>query len=132
MENKIYFAHPINFYNTDLEKKLIKEINLFFPQYILENPNQPHHQENYRIWKEETGRGMEYYFKKVLPKMEAGIGLPFEDGMYGAGVFGELEFLFNKGKSIWEINCEGKIRKIKNPDILKVLSIEETRKRVYG
>lgn len=77
--DSIYFAHPIIFYNTDLEKNLTEKIKLFFPQYHLENPNQKHHLENYKFWKEKTGSGMRYYFEEVLPRMKAGIGLPFED-----------------------------------------------------
>ncbi len=130
--NSIYFAHPINIYNTDLEKKLIKKINLFFPQYNLENPNQKHHQENYKFWKQKTGRGMDYYFGIILPRMEAGIGLSFEDGMWGFGVFGELEFLHDFGRPIWEIDFDGRIKPITNLNNLKVLSHEETRKRVYN
>lgn len=129
--DSIYFAHPINFYNTDLEKKLVEKISKCFFQYNLENPNQKHHQDNYKFWKEKTGNGMKYYFEVVLPKMKAGIGLLFEDGMCGAGVFGELEFIFNKVNPIWEINSEGEIKRITNLNNLKVLSIEETRKRVY-
>jgi hypothetical protein len=130
-ENSIYFAHPINFYNTDKERILMELIDLFFWKYNLENPNQKHHQENYKFWKEKTGSGMKYYFDVVLPKMRAGIGVPFEDGMYGIGVFGELEFIFKKGNPIWEITLEGRISEIKNPSNLKVLSLEETRKRIY-
>jgi hypothetical protein len=129
--NSIYFAHPINFYNTALEKNLIERINLFFPQYNLENPNQKHHQESYKIWKERTGSGMNYYFDIILPRMEAGIGLPFEDGKLGFGVWGELDFLSRLGKPIWEINFDGEIKLIKNLNDLKVLSLDETRGRVY-
>lgn len=131
-DNSIYFAHPVNFYNTHLEKCLIERINLCFPQYNLENPNQKHHQENYKFWKEKTESGMKYYLDIVLPKMKAGIGLPFEDNMYGAGVFGELEFISNRGNPILEINHEGLIKRIKRLDPTRKLSVEETRKRVYG
>ncbi|MCL5018756.1 MAG: hypothetical protein M1416_03265 [Candidatus Pacearchaeota archaeon] len=129
--NSIYFAHPINTYNTDLEKVLVEIIKLGFPRYTLENPNQQYHQENYKFWKENFGNGMKYYFEEILPKMSAGIGLPFEDGMYGAGIFGELKMLSEMGKPIWRISWNGGIREIEklNPEL--ALSVGDTKKRVY-
>ncbi len=129
-ENKIYFGHPIDIYNTEKEKDLIEDIKKGFPEYVVENPNQPHHAEGYKIWKEKTGYGMDYFFKEVLPKMEAGIFLPFEDGKWGAGVYGEAEFLYERGKPIYEIDLEGRIKEM-DLDMSRVLSIEETRARVY-
>ncbi len=129
--NSLYFSHPINIYDTDLERFLLKNIRDSFPDYNLENPNQKHHQENYKFWKENFGSGMKYYFEEILPRMKAGIGLPFEDGTYGAGVFGELKYLSERGKPIWEINSGGAIKKIENLDESLALSVEETKKRVY-
>lgn len=137
-KKKIYFGHPVNFYegsefNThgNKESELIKIISRRFPEYKIENPNQPPHQRNYVKWKEEKGNGMKYYFEKVLPKMNAGIFLCFEDGMFGKGVFGEAENLWKRKKDIWEINPEGRIRRM-FPKPSLCLSYEETRKRVYG
>lgn len=98
----IYFAHPINYYNTPKEKFLIKKIAEELPEYKIYNPNQKHNQENYQLWKKETGNGMEYYFNVILPQMDAGIFLPFFDGMWGAGVFGEAGFLKKNGKTYLE------------------------------
>ncbi|MBU4069837.1 MAG: hypothetical protein KJ646_02545 [Nanoarchaeota archaeon] len=133
MENKplMYFGHPINFYNTKKEKKLIIAIQEKFPEYYIENPNQLIHKDNYIKWKERTGNGMNYYFKIVLPKMEGGTFLCFEDGMFGAGVFGEAEFLKDSGKLIYEINLEEKIKEM-ILDSSRTLSIKETKKRVYS
>jgi len=128
----IYFGHPVNFYNVPKEKELCEIIKFTFPGHNLENPNQLHHQENYKIWKEELGNGMKYYFDIILPKMNAGIFLPFEDGMLGAGVFGEAEFIYGKGYPIWKIDLNGNVERVKRLDYSKKLSVEETRKRVYG
>jgi hypothetical protein len=127
---RIYFGHPVNFYNIPKELELIKIIEKEFPLFIVENPNQPHHQEGYQRYKRETGKGMDYYFREVLPKMAVGIFLPFEDGKFGAGVFGEAEFLYNREKLIYEINLDGKTNPL-SLDFSKKLSIDETRKRVY-
>ena len=130
--NSLYFAHPIIFFNTELEELLLRKIRDVFLDYNVENPNQKHHQENYHFWKEQFGNGMGYYFEIVLPRMKAGIGLPFEDRMYGAGVFGELKCLHQMGKLIWEISFDGKIKKISSIDELKALSLDETIKRIHG
>ncbi len=126
----IYFGHPVNFYNTDKEEELIAIIEKEMPEYEIENPNQQHHQEWYQRCKTVLGNGMLYYFNEVLPKMETGIFLPFEDGMFGAGVYGEAKFLSNPYRDIYEISLDGAI----NPlvlDEIRCLSIEETKKRVY-
>ena len=127
----IYFGHPVNFYNTDKEEELVAIIEEEMPGYDIENPNQPKHQEGYQSFKREKGNGMKYYFEEVLPDMDAGIFLSFEDKMFGAGVYGEAENIFHQGKPIFEITTKGSI----NPmtlDRSRFLSIEDTRKRVYG
>ena len=127
---KIYFGHPVSVYNTPEEKKLISIIEEIFPHFEVENPNQPHHAQGYQDWKKQKGNGMLYYYEKVLPFMSAGVFLPFEDGMWGAGVFNEAEFLQEQQKSVYEIDYSGEISRI-IVDPSKKLSIEETRARVY-
>lgn len=128
-QEKIYFGHPITIYNTVLEQRLIACIALAFPEHSLENPNQAHHQEGYRRWKEKTGKSMDYFFNEVLPRMSAGVFLPFEDGKWGTGVFREATFLKEQGKSIYEINLEGTITQMRLDDT-RALSIEETCARI--
>lgn len=127
----MYFGHPINFYNTTKEAELIRAIETRFPEYSVENPNQPFHQEMYKKWKAEKGSGMKYYFEELLPRMAAGTFLAFEDKMFGAGVFGEAESIHNQRKPIWEISLDSIITPMVI-DTSRMLSIEETRKRVYG
>jgi hypothetical protein len=125
---KIYFGHPLSVYNTPKEKKLISIIEETFPHSEVENPNQPHHAQGYQDWKKQKGNGMLYYYEKVLPQMSAGVFLPFEDGMWGAGVFNEADFLQKHQKPIYEINFNGEIY-IAILDLSKKLSIDETRVR---
>jgi hypothetical protein len=133
MEKKtMYFGHPVNFYNTPKESELLRIIKEFFPDFEIENPNQPHHSENYQKWKIEKGKGMLYYFEKVLPRMDAGTFLSFEDGMFGAGVFGEAEWLYKKEKPIYEITVGGIITPLSSLDYSRCLSIEETIERIRG
>ena len=126
----MYFGHPINFYNTPKEAELIRAIEIRFPEYSIENPNQPHHLAGYKKWKAETGSGMNYYFKELLPKMAAGTFLAFEDKMFGAGVFGESAFIDTNRGPVWEINLDGIIFPLAI-DTSRMLSVEETVKRVY-
>lgn len=128
---KVYFGHPVNFYNTPKEEELIKIIESHFPQFEVENPNQKYHSKNYVKWKTEKGNGMLYFTEVVLPSMEAGIFLPFEDGMFGAGVYKEAVFLHDNGKLIYEISFDGGITDMLLDEARK-LSIPETRERVYG
>jgi len=125
----VYFGHPVNFYDTPKESELISAILAQFPGSLVENPNQPKHQEGYQKYKRETGNGMSYFFRKVLPLMNRGVFLPFEDGMYSTGVFREAVFLSNLGRLVYEINLDGEI--ILMPiDLSKMLSVEETRERI--
>ena len=128
--NNIYFAHPVNTYNTELETELLDIIAEHFPDYDIENPNQKKHEEGYQAFKRDHGSGMEYYFTQVLPNMDAGIFLPFEDGMFGAGVYKEAQWLQDHGKPLYEINSAGTITDLVLSEERK-LSVQETRSRVY-
>ena len=127
--NKIYFGHPINTYHTVLESKLIKIIHKEFPNIEIENPADEFHQENCEKYKKERGSGMIYFYEEILPKMSAGIFLPFRDGKLGAGVYSEAKFLYNNKTPVYEISFKGKIGQI-NLDSSRALSIDKTRKRI--
>ena len=130
MKKVIYFGHPVNFYNTEIEANLIECIKAKFPEFNIENPNQKIHQQGYQKWKRIKGNGMIYYFKEVLPCMDAGVFLPFEDKMLGADVFKEATFLDQLKKPIYEISLEEIIIPlVLNPK--RVLSVEQTKARVY-
>ncbi len=128
-KSKLYFGHPINVYGTELEKELIETIARSFPGWQIENPNQKHHEESYQRYADSGGRGMDYYFREVLPKCHGGIFLPFRDGKYGAGVFGEAEFLQKQGCRIWQITDTGYISRLELSASL-ALSVYETRSRI--
>jgi hypothetical protein len=72
---------------------------------------------------------MRYYFESVLPSCHGGVFLPFRDGMWGAGVFGEAEVIVGAGHPIWEISYAGAIVPT-GLDPLRMLSVEETRPRI--
>lgn len=126
---KIYFGHPVNVYDTYLEDFLMKKIAETFPEMEIENPNQSHHADGYKRYSAGEGRGMDYYFKEVLPACNAGVFLPFRDGKWGTGVFGEAKHIADRGFPIWQISPEGLITPVVlNP--LMALSVAETKARI--
>lgn len=129
----IYFAHPINTYNTELEKKLIVKIEQMFPSCFIENPNQEKHRKGYQKWKERTGNGMAYYFAEVLPFCNFGIYLPFRDGEWGAGVAGEAKFFVSRRgiPLVLTANANANIQLVFFKNI-RILSVEETRERILS
>lgn len=126
---KMYFGHPINVYDTELETVLLNLISETFPAWQIENPNQKKHSEGYKRYVETTGKGMDYYFCEVLPICHAGIFLPFRDGKYGKGVFGEAKMISDMGCPVWQIDAEGHLSKL-DLNAAQVLSVEETRQRI--
>ena len=131
---RLHFGRPISIYGSELDLKLIGIIEREFRDWEVEDPNQKCHQDGYQEWKRNMGRGMDYFFQGVLPKCDGGIFLPFRDGKWGAGVFGECEFLRKDAKPVWEITHNGVISLVIFWEAVKkrVLSVEETRARVYG
>lgn len=128
-QKKIYFGHPINTYNTELEKQLLKKIREIFSGWKIENPNQKHHRNGYKHWENTTGNGMNYFVKKILPNCHYGVFLAFRDGKLGAEVFKEAKHLSEKGCPIWQIFADGTIIRL-NLMATQSLTIEETRSRI--
>ena len=70
--------------------------------------------------------------RQCLPKCSAGAFVPFADGKWGAGVFGEAKFLKDRGCPIFQFGglrfgaTRISIRTMKK----NLLSIEETRERI--
>ena len=129
MKPIMYFGHPINAYGIPLEAELLAAIAEKFPNWEILNPNQPQHDAGYKKWKDDTGKGMDYYFKVVLPGCDAGIFLPFRDGAWGAGVYGEAKFLADRGCPIYAITHEGVISSVRLEDV-RELTVDETRARI--
>ncbi len=135
---KVYFGHPVNTYNTELEEHLLTVLPRLFPGSVIENPNQPHHQDGYQRYKRERRSGMPYFYEEVLPLCDEGVFLPFGDGAWGAGVYGEAQFLFDRGKKVWVIlnrafwEHGATMLLVQTLDNVTVLTPEETRLRVYG
>ncbi len=112
--------------DEELEEELLAVIADEFPDYRIENPTD--HVENYYDWRDNRDgvTGMDYYFEEVLPGVDAGVFLPFEDDRYGAGTAAEIGFLLYQETDVYEISHEGEIE-----PLLDVLTVEETMERLY-
>ncbi len=144
VEPVLYFAHPVNVFDTPLETEMEDLIHVAFPGSRIENPNQSHHQAGYARWKERVSAsghlGMGYYYEEVLPFCDGCVAMPFLDGKWGRGVAGEAQFFIQKGqpvyiivpqtKEIQEVSAALRLQLMEN-DPCVVLSVEETRARTW-
>lgn len=110
MSNPIYFAHAVNSYGTDIEQAaevLAAHVLCGGDLSMLENPNQPRHQEGYERYaerKEQSGKdhkGMNYFYDEVLPECSGCVAMPFLDGMLGLGVAGEALWFLDHDMPVW-------------------------------
>lgn len=128
----VYFGHPMDTYDTSLEKWLVEWIAAHFQvrKEQIENPNQVAHQLRCGEYKEKMGSGMIYFLELLsLPEFAAGVFLPFPDGKLGAGVWAEAEQLLKFGKQIFEITNGFQIKTLAL-DESRMLTVEETRRRL--
>jgi hypothetical protein len=121
---KLYFAHPINVYDTELERALLECLAQRFPGYEIINPNAPEHAAGYQA------KGMAYFLEDILPKCDECVLLAFRDGMIGKGVYAEAEQLHAICCPVWEILPDGLTFKTWAPNPARRLSVEDTRERI--
>lgn len=120
MKSKIYYAHPISFYNTEKEKLLS---NLLLSHgYEVVNPNTPESEEGYKDF------GMDYFYG-LVKNCNALAFQRFDDGMIGAGVAGEIKIAFEINIPVYDISY-GLMSLTHNIPENSFLSIKDTRKRV--
>lgn len=110
MSEKIYFAHAVNSYGTDIEQAaetLVARVLCDGDRSKVENPNQAHHQEGYNRYaerKEQAGKdhkGMSYFYDEVLPECSGCVAMPFLDGRFGLGVAGEAHWFAERDMPVW-------------------------------
>ncbi|MDX1535387.1 MAG: hypothetical protein R3346_01315 [Candidatus Spechtbacterales bacterium] len=130
-ENRVvYFAHPINTYDTPLEEEMLDLIREKLPDWEIENPNKPEHEEGYQRYKRETGNGMAYFTKEVLPKCSVAVFLAFRDRKIPAGVVKEILFFLERGKMVYQVTPEGHFFSNLSVSQDDILSVSETRARL--
>lgn len=122
-EPVLYFAHPVNVYDTDLERTLLGRIAERFPDCRLLNPNAPEHAAGYKAM------GMAYFLEEILPQCDICVLLAFPDRKIGKGVYSEASQLHDGCCQVWEILPDGSFLAW-TPDPTRQLSVEETRARI--
>jgi len=131
MDEKVYFAHPMNTYDTELEGELLLELDVAFPGVEIENPNQKKHQQGYKEWSESSGNGMRYFFEVVLPECTACVFLTFRDGKWPAGVAKEVDWFLQRELPVFRIDLDGKLTRAEAmPHYKSILTPDETRARI--
>lgn len=108
---KIYFAHAVNSYNTPIETAfeiLIANELTGGDRTLIENPNQPKHQEGYNKYaarskpSDTKHKGMNYFYDEVIPQCTNGcVGVPFLDMRLGLGVAGEMKLNIELKRPTW-------------------------------
>jgi hypothetical protein len=121
----IYFAHPINTYNTSIENRVISLIKKQFPNQQILNPNHPSIEKAYK----QTGMNV---FKNLVNRCDMLICLPFDDGSIGAGKAKEIMWALADKKPCYYIKSVSPFRyeTIKNLSGYNVLSVEKTREKL--
>lgn len=132
---KLYFAHPINTYGTPLECELISLIESIWPDYEIINPGDQIHKDKVsELRAKDPTVNVMPYFEELVRFCSDIIVLPFGDGMWGSGIWREVE-VFREGchgeASAWFIDPKTKSFYFvpQNIQLLK-LSVEETRSRI--
>lgn len=115
-----YFAHPISDYDTCFEQIIVERLDL---HRIIENPNQPRHQEGYARW------GMQHFLQNVLPSCCGCFFLAFPGGHIGAGVAQEVEYFLKQDLPVFEIVSltETLLVPVTHIQERRILTREETR-----
>jgi hypothetical protein len=128
--NCIYFAHPLNTYDTDLEKRLLARIVEEFPGKWVLNPNRPDFDAGVQRYIASHGNPMLFYVIEVLPYCTGGtVGLPMRDGMWTTGAYLELFEAFKFEYPIYSINADGAIKQLERMPS-GALTIKESRERM--
>ena len=127
-KKRIYFAHPINTYNTILETWYFNKIfKPFLNEIEVINPNTEECQTGYAKY------GMEY-FKDLVQSCDSVYVLPFEDNSIGAGIHKEVVWAMEKNIPCIITKLNFDFEQIWRLDTLdqqvKILSVEETRAKL--
>lgn len=108
----LYFAHPINTYDTELEEALLERIRETFPRMRILNPNDPQYSEGWGRYQQQYGNPMLYFVVEIMPICTGGtIALPYRDGMWSPGVFFEMMETYTVDRPVWTITPDGRIRR---------------------
>lgn len=91
IHSKVYFAHPMAYYNTDIERLMLEMIKMKFPYTELVNPSERVHAD--------ACKGKMQYFETLVASCPIIVACAYPDGLYGMGVYRELNIgFYNKAR----------------------------------
>ena len=137
----LYFAHPINTYHTELERKLLALLAVKWRGDTIVNPSdEVHEREVARLKASDPKANVMPYFLSLARSAKEVVVLPFGDGMWGTGVWDEAEAVLDvmAGRYVWVIDHHEVTAGSPTPTIRFVpklkselrLSVEATRARI--
>lgn len=131
MAKKLYFSRPEGVYGTTFEHVIMQLIlaHPAFRQYELLDPNSDEHRKRAQAILDDESENFMPYFIELAGNCEAGIFLPFPDGMWGPGMFDEANRLLSRQKLVWTISTKGEAREITALDRRFRLSNEDAHAR---
>lgn len=97
----IYFAHPREIYDTPVEKDWMNKLRKQFPEYVIDNPNQPNHLKH-------VSKEGEIYYLNLIKHYDAVIALPLAKNIISNGTSIEIKYGFKIGIPVFIINLETK------------------------
>lgn len=120
---KIYFAHPISTYCSDIEKTALDLLRILGHEII--NPSEEQHQNT-------CGSDMANWVS-LAQTADAIAILPFSSGVIGAGVAMEAYGMKEQNKPIFAFTpCGNHLRILEQfPGALDILSLAETQKIIH-
>ncbi len=121
---RVYFGHPISTYGTQLESDLILQIQHFFCGAEVINPASGDYCKGW------ADHGMAFFDGQMLPLLDCGVFLPFQDGKWGSGVAYEVRKCLAQSKPCWKILPTREISSLSALDDTECLNTEETRARI--
>jgi hypothetical protein len=128
-KKRLYYMHPVNTYDTELEREQLEQIAELFEDWEIVNPNQPEHQAECARLKAEGKRYMQY-FVDLANSCDGGVFLPFRDGMIGAGIVKEALALVGRECPVWELTHDHCLSHFNHEDDSRFLTVDDTRARI--
>jgi len=123
MKKAIYYAHPVNIYNTEQEKRDLYTIQSLFPVKEILNPNTQVIQKDIEILKKTDGHIMSYFYNLISTKCDV---LVFRATPYMSitgGVWGEIQTAKDCGFPIIELPNLMSFRELSHEQTVEYLKL---------
>lgn len=132
---KIYFAHPVTSYGTQMEIDVLHALGRWMGEELVVNPNSVEHQARYSALSPDV-KAFSYWLE-LARTCNMCVFLPFADGCVGSGVMAEIQTFFDRFKSgarVYEWLPVDKHFRMRDQIYFatpgRALDIEETRARI--